>query len=266
MKHYPQLTQEQRYQIYAMNKAGFTQKAISIEGGVHCCTISRELRRNSGLRGYRAKRAHEFALLRRNKAVARILPDHWQEIERRLKDYWSREQIAWRLYEEQGYLISHEWIYQHIYRDKRQGGDLYRYLRCQKRRKKRYGSHERRGQIPNQTMMDDRPQGVEARSRRGDWEGDTIVGKGHRGVLVSLVERMSRYTVLGHAKAKRKDLVADEGISRMRSYQDRCETITYDNGREFTDHGKMAESLGAGIYFAPPMPRGNVEPTKIRMV
>ena len=252
MRHYTQLTQDQRYQIYAMNKAGFTQKAISIEVGVHPSTISRELRRNTGLRGYRPKQAHSLALSRRNKAISRILASHWDEVDRLIKAYWSPEQIAWRLYEEQGYRISHEWIYQHIYRDKRQGGHLYRYLRCQKQRKKRYGSHERRGRIPDQVMIDARPGVVEARLRLGDWEGDTLIGKDHQGVLVSLVERKSRYTVLGQAKAKRKDRVADEVIRCMEPYAADCLTMTYDNGREFTDHGRISQALNAEIYFAHP--------------
>lgn len=95
------------------------------------------------------------------------------------------------MYNEQGYHISHEWIYQYVYRDKRNGGELYCCLRCQKQRKKRYGCHERRGKIPNQTMIDDRPKIVESRSRIGDWEGDTVVSKDHQGVLVTLVERKS---------------------------------------------------------------------------
>ncbi|MGB5706916.1 MAG: IS30 family transposase [Arenicellales bacterium] len=252
MNHYTQLTHEQRYQIYAMNKAGFMQKSIALEIGVHPSTISRELRRNAGLRSYRPAQAHRLALSRRDKGSPRILASHWQEIERLLREYWSPEQIAWRLYDEQGYRISHEWIYQYVYRDKHQGGQLYRYLRCQKQRKKRYGSHERRGQIPNQTMIDDRPEVVEGRSRLGDWEGDTIVGKGHQGVLISLVERKSRYTVLGHARAKRKDLVATEIIGKMKRHRHHCKTITYDNGREFTDHQRMAKALDTDIYFAHP--------------
>jgi len=99
MKYYTQLTQDQRYQIYAMNKVGMTQKETAVEVGVHRSTISRELRRNTGLRGYRPQQAHIRALSRRDKAVPRIVSSHWQEIERLLRDYWSPEQIAWRLYE-----------------------------------------------------------------------------------------------------------------------------------------------------------------------
>lgn len=252
MNHYTQLTQEQRYHIYAMKKAGNTQIEIATELNVHKSTVSRELKRNSGLRSYCPEHAHSLALSRRNKGVARILSSHWKEVERLLKAYWSPEQIARRLYAEQGYTISHEWIYQYIYRDKRQGGTLYHFLRCQKQRRKRYGSYERRGRIPNQTMIDARPAIVEDRSRLGDWEGDTIVGKGHQGVLVTLVERKSRFTVIGHAPAKRKDLVADEVIRMMRCYKNQCQSMTFDNGREFTDHVQMAEVLGTDIYFAHP--------------
>jgi IS30 family transposase len=126
--------------------------------GVHKSTVSRELRRNKGLKGYRPKQANHLAIVRQlNKLVPRIREGHWLEIERLLKLYRSPEQIAWRLYEEQRYMISHEWIYQYIYKDQQQGGKLYRYLRCQKKRKKRYGSNDRRVQIPNQRMIDERP-------------------------------------------------------------------------------------------------------------
>ena len=252
MKHYTQLTQEQRYQISALNKAGHLQKDIAREVGVHKSTISRELKRNTGLRGYRPRQAHLLALSRRDKAVCRILPSHWQEIGRLIRAYWSPEQIAWRLYEEQGYQISHEWIYHHVYEDKRLGGQLYRYLRCQKQRKKRYGTYDRRGKIQNQTMIDDRPGCVASRSRIGDWEGDTIVGKGHQGVLVSLVERKSRYTLLGHSSTKAKAPVADEVIGCLKGHERHCLTITYDNGQEFSDHERMARELDADIYFAHP--------------
>jgi len=252
MSHYTQLTQAQRYQIHAMKKAGFTQAAIATEVGVNTSTISRELKRNSGHRGYRPHQVHQLALSRRDKSRVRIQRDHWEEIERLLQGYWSPEQIAWRLYQEQGYRISHEWIYQYLYRDKRRGGQLYRYLRCQKQRRKRYGAYDRRGKIPHQTMIDVRPAIVQTRSRIGDWEGDTIIGKGHQGCLISLVERKSRFTILGHARSKSKEWVADEVLRCMTDYRHQCHTITYDNGREFTDHARMATGLKTAIYFAHP--------------
>ena len=252
MNHYTQLTQEQRYQIYAMLRAGMTQTDIAQEIGTHKSTVSRELHRNTGLRGYRPHQAHDFATTRKDNNQPRILFSHWTEICRLLKQYWSPEQISWRLYQEQGFRVSHEWIYRYIYQDKQAGGQLFRYLRCQKQRKKRYGSHQRRGSIPNQTMIDERPAHVENRSEIGHWEGDTLIGKGHQGVLVSVVERKSRYTVLGQAKRKTKELVANEVVRRMEPYQDRCQTLTVDNGKEFTDHHQMSSGLQADIYFAHP--------------
>ena len=101
-------------------------------------------------------------------------------------------------------------------------------------------------------MIDERPSVVDRRNRISDWEGDTIVGKGHQGVLISLNERKSRYTLLGHSRYKSKYLVADEVIKRLSGYKDRVKTITYDNGREFTDHDRMAEALSMTVYYAHP--------------
>ena len=100
---------------------------------------------------------------------------------------WSPEQLS--VGSSQGACMSHEYIYQYIYADKRSGGELYRHLRCQKKRRKRYGSYDRRGRIANQVSIDERPEIVEERSRVGDWEGDCVIGKNHKGALVTLVER-----------------------------------------------------------------------------
>ncbi len=166
VRHYTQLTQIQRYQIKSLNKARCSQVYIATEIGVDKSTVSRELKRNTGLKGYRPLQAHRLALSRRqDKSRPRIRDSHWDEIERLLRQHWSPEQIAWRLYDKQMYLIGHEWMYQYVYRDKKQGGDLYKYLRCQKQRRKRYGKNDRRGKIPNQRMIDERPAVVDRRNR-----------------------------------------------------------------------------------------------------
>jgi len=92
---------------------------------------------------------------------------------------------------ELGYTVSHEWIYQYILRDKQTGGDLYRHLRCRKKRKKRYVSKDRRRQLKNRVSIDQRSAVVEDRSRIGDWEADTVIGKVHQQALVTLTERKS---------------------------------------------------------------------------
>ena len=192
MQSYAQLTQVQRYQIYALMKAG--QKHIQIARliGVHKSTISRELRRNRGGRGYRPKQAHWLALSRRNKAKRRITPMRWQQVEQLIRQDWSPEQISGWLARHGEFRISHEWIYQHILADKQRGGTLYRHLRCQKKRRKRYGSYDRRGRLPDRVGIEQRPAIVARRQRLGDWEVDTVLGKGRRHALVTLTERRSR--------------------------------------------------------------------------
>jgi transposase, IS30 family len=92
--------------------------------------------------------------------------------------------------------ISHEAIYQHVYANKREGGDLCRNLRSQKPRRKRYASgQDRRGVIKNRVSIDERPEIVDQKMRIGDWEGDAVIGKNHRGGLVTLAERKSRYVI-----------------------------------------------------------------------
>ena len=250
---YTQLTQEERYQIYALKKAGHIQAEIAEIVGRDPGTISRELRRNRGLKGYRPQQAHNLALLRRyDKAHTRIGSKVWQLVEALIRDEWSPEQVVGRVEMEQGVSISHEWIYQYVYADQRSGGELYRFLRCQKVRRKRYGSYSRRGCIPNQVSIDERPAIVDARQRLGDWEGDTVIGKGHRGALVTLVERKSLYTVIRAVLHKTAEAVRDAVVDGLTPYIDWVHTITYDNGREFTDHEGMASDLDARIYFAHP--------------
>jgi IS30 family transposase len=253
MRGYTQLTQEERYQIYILKKAEYSQAEIAGLLERDKSTISRELHRNRGLKGYRPRQAHSLALLRRNrKARLRIGSKVWQLVEALIRDEWSPEQVVGRVEMEQGVSISHEWIYQYVYADKRSGGELYRFLRCQKVRRKRYGVYSRRGCIPNQVSIDERPAIVDNRQRFGDWEGDTVIGKGHRGALVTLVERKSLYTVIQSVLHKTAEAVRDAVADGLTPYIDRVHTITYDNGREFTDHEGMASDLDARIYFAHP--------------
>ena len=168
MSGYTQLTQGQRYQVEALYKAGHNQTMIANVLTVHKSTISRELRRNRGLRGYRPKQAHEKAMQRRHEKLKTHIPlTTWAVVNALIKQDWSPEQISIRLLMEQDISISHEWIYLHIYQDKRQGGDLHKHLRCQKKRRKRYGKQDRRGRIPNRISIDERPAIVANKSRIG---------------------------------------------------------------------------------------------------
>lgn len=112
---YTQLTQEQRYQIYACMKADWSQLEIAAEIGVHPSTISREVKRNQGGRGYRPKQAQQSAEERKLKHVAtRIEPQTWALVERQLRQDWSPEQVSGWLLRERHVEVSDKRIYQHI--------------------------------------------------------------------------------------------------------------------------------------------------------
>jgi IS30 family transposase len=252
MRNYTQLTQEQRYQIYALMKAGHTQSETANLIDVHKTTISRELKRNRGLRGYRPKQAHQFALSRRKKFKYRIEASTWTLVEILIRQEWSPEQISGWLKKNCDFQISHEWIYQHILKDKLVGGDLYRHLRCQKKRRKRYGRNDRRGKLKNRVSIDERPGIVDTRQRLGDWEVDTIIGKGHRQAIVSLTERKSRLALLRKVERKTAQAVSDAVIELLETLPVQTHTITADNGKEFADHERIARDLCAKVFFAHP--------------
>jgi len=248
---YTQLTREQRYQIYALKKADHSQTEMAAIIGCHKSTISRELKRNGGQRGYRPKQADELAHSRKLPAHrSRIQSATWAVIESLLLQQWSPQQISGRLTLEQQESVSHERIYQHIYTNKRAGGQLYRNLRCQKTRRKRYGQRDRRGQLPERRSIDERPKIVDTKQRFGDWEADTILGQNHQQAIVSLVERKSKLTRLGRVERNTAEAVGREVTAQLESLT--VKTITSDNRREFAHHKSIAQQLGADFYFAHP--------------
>jgi IS30 family transposase len=250
---YRQLAREQRYQIYALMKAGQNQSQIAVVVGCHKSTISRELRRNCGQKGYRPYQADELAFDRQCDAYrSRIAPQTWQQVELLLRQEWSPEQIAGRLKLEQQPTVSHECIYLYVYADKRRGGTLHRHLRSQKKQRKRYSGYIRRGQIPNRTSIDKRPQIVASKSRFGDWEADTIVGARHKGGILSVVERKSKLTRLRKLATKGAAEMKDNAIVLLAPLAARVHTITVDNGKEFCEHELIAAGLQARLYFAHP--------------
>jgi transposase, IS30 family len=254
MKSYQQLTQDLRYQIHAFLKAGFSQSHIARQLGVDRSTIWREVNRNRGQRGYRPKQAQQLADARRQaKANAtRISTETWQQVEAGLRQDWSPEQVSGTLKAQGQVAPSHERIYQYVYADKRQGGDLHQHLRCQKKRRKRYGKYDRRGQLPNRKSIDQRPAIVTTRERLGDWEVDTIIGKNHQQAIVSMVERQSRLTLLAKVERNTEAAVEQAMVEKLKPLADWVHTITSDNGREFAAHEAIAEALKADFYFAHP--------------
>jgi transposase, IS30 family len=179
LKDYHQLTQATRYQIEILLKAGKNQKDIAGLVSVSPSTICRELKRNTGKPGYRPKQAQRKAETRRKRAVKplKMTLAVIALIQAKLSINWSPEQISGWLKVEQDLIISHERIYQHIWADKLNGGTLYQHLRHSGKRRKQYGSKDKRGQIRNRVSIDDRPVIVSEKTRLGDWEIDTVIGK-----------------------------------------------------------------------------------------
>ena len=241
---YTHLTREERYQIYALKKAGHTQVEIAGVLERNASTISRELARNRGGRGYRPRQAHDLALERRAINARQIDDDTWQFVQARLMEQWSPDQIS------QHAAISIETVYQRVYADKGMGGSLWKQLRCQKQRRKRYGKTDRRGIIPNRQSIEQRPAIVETRSRIGDWEADTIIGKNHKQAIVSLVERKTGFTLIRKVERNTAQAVSDAMTNLLSPHRRRVRTITSDNGREFAGHEAISKKLKADFYFA----------------
>ena len=161
--------------------------------------------------------------------------------------------VRGRMRLEGGARVSSETIYRFVWRDKRKGGDLHTHLRhSSKKRRKRYGKNDFRGRIPDRVDISERPDIVDARARFGDWEGDTVVGAGHRGGLVTLAERRSRLLLAAPIPRKTKAETA-EALCRVTNGLDSIiDTITYDNGREFSDYAAVSGATGSDAYFARP--------------
>ena len=243
---YTHLTREERYQIYALKKAGHLQSEIATVLERSPSTISRELARNHGGRGYRPKQAHSKSVERRAMNARTIDDATWQFARARLQEQWSPDQIS------QHAEISIETVYQRVYADKRAGGLLWQQLRCQKQRRKRYGKTDRRGMMPNRRSIEDRPAIVETRSRIGDWEADTVIGKSHRQAIVSIVERKSGFTLIRKVERKTAHAVSQAMVGLLKPYLHKVHTITSDNGKEFAGHEEIANKLKADFYFAHP--------------
>lgn len=249
---YTHLASEERYHISALHKTKTSLSEIARIIGRNKSTISREIKRNTGKRGYRYKQAGEFAQSRKRKGNQQITTFGFAYISHLIEQDWSPEQINGRL-KLMGWIDvpSVERIYLFIYADKENGGNLHAHLRCQKKRRKRYGSgQQRRGQIVDRRDIDERPCIVDERIRFGDFEGDTVVGHKHKGVLLTFADRMTRLSIIRPHRNRKSSLIATSSIDALKDHE--VQTITFDNGKEFAKHHLVAEALNADIYFAKP--------------
>jgi len=253
---YKQLTLEKRYQITALIKAGFNQKSIAIELSVHPSTISRELRRNNDLvRGYNAELAQiKSAKVEMQKKKRYSLTKSIEKyIRAKLKQDWSPEQISGRMKSDTGVSVVHETIYRYIYANKKNGGKLYTYLRHKnKKYHHRSNDYKARGTIIDRIMIDKRPKIVEKKNRIGDLEIDTVIGKNHKGALVTVVDRKSKFVLIKNVPSKEAQVVTDALIEMIQPIKAITHTITSDNGKEFAYHKQVSAALDTDFYFANP--------------
>lgn len=249
MKH---LTLKERYQIVAFSESGLSKSEISRRIRKHKTTICRELTRNKSPSGYDPEIAERKAVKRKKSAHKKKKFD-WKMIkmiEEKLKENWSPEQISGYCKKHGIDMVSHERIYQYVWQDKNNGGELYKRLRHANKRRKRYGSKETRGQIKDRVSIDERPEIVDQKIRFGDWEGDTIVGSNHKGYALTLVERKTKMTIIAKLNNKSAETTENEVVKQLYPIRNLCHTITFDNGKEFARHKEIARKLGVKIYFA----------------
>lgn len=223
--------------------------------GVSPSTLYRERCRNQCPDGrYRVEKADRRARSRQriSRRNGRLKPWHIALIRRLLMAYWSPEQISHGLRHRGVKMVCHETIYRFIREDRLSGGDLWTYLRCShKKRRKRHGTYDSRGRLAGKTMIDARPESVNSRLDFGHWEGDTVVGRGASCIL-TLVERKSRLTLIGVLRNRTIEEVNRVALQLLRPLRHAVKTITFDNGTEFHGYKELEASLDIKVYFAHP--------------
>jgi len=252
---FKQLSAEERHYIEISLKKGLSQTKIANALDRNQSTISREIIRNTGQKGYRNKQANNLAQERHKTKPKKIkLTDEIKAIiDTHIEDDWSPEQVVGRLKKEAVIELHHETVYKYILANKKQGGTLYKHLRHQKKTyRKRYGSGHNRTGIVNRVDIDERPEVVNLRERVGDWEADTIIGKNHKGAIVTLDERKSKLRLAFPLSSKKAQPVFEAIVLLLEPIKEVVKTITFDNGKEFTLHEKIAQSLACAAYFAKP--------------
>jgi IS30 family transposase len=257
------LSLDERVEIRVKLEAGWSFRKIAEQLGRPASTISREVNANGGREVYAPMAAHRRAYdqarrpkptkLAGNKALRdRVIAD--------LERLWSPEQIAERLRaafpDEPEMWVSHETIYQSLYVQGR--GELRRELaaclRTGRATRKARGRVERRGQIPDMVMISERPAEAEDRAVPGHWEGDLILGKNGRSAIGTLVERSTRFVMLLHLPEGRSaEQVRDAMAAKIAELPETLRrSITWDQGREMSQHAAFSVATGVPVYFCDP--------------
>jgi IS30 family transposase len=254
---YKRVTEEERRLIYRWRQDNESVREMGRRLGRAASSISREVERNTGGRSYRPKQAHEKAQERAMRPGPRSFTEEVRaDAESRLREGWTPEIISERARLDGRASVCKETIYKYIYADAKAGGDLWEKLpRARRKRHRRCPRHDGRGRgkIPNQRMIDTRPAEVETRASVGHWEGDLINGAHTTGNLVTLVERNTRFTLVGRTDTKEAMEVTLDicGLFAEMHPASRL-SLTLDNGKEFAHHEEIARKTDMDVFFAMP--------------
>ena len=259
MKHYQHLGNEERFYIWQALREGNTQQQIAEALGRPPSTVSRELKRNTYAQChvYTYHWAKQIVRYRKQDAkrhkARKLTEESARLITQLVRQYLSPEQVSGYLKQHHALSLSHETIYRFIYSDVTRKAELKPFLRQGGRsRRKRYGSGARASCIPNRISITERPHEVEQKERLGDWECDTVIGQDRKSVLVTVVDRVSLYTVCSRVLSRSAHVVSQAIIRLLRPFKERVKTLTFDNGSEFVKHDRIARALEATTYFAHP--------------
>lgn len=253
---YHRLSTEERYEIAAMRRQGLLVAEMAKHLGRHRSTLYREVKRNQSVHDgcYRPTHAVEKASGRQRRSRRNWLygPAEFEPIETLISKGFSPEQIVGRRKLEGQPVMSHETIYRWIWTDQRCGGTLWRHLRgARKRRRKRYGRYDSRGRLAGKKLIEQRPAVVASRGRIGDWEMDTVHGRG-KACVVTVVERKTGLVRIGPIQRATKELTLARTVKLLWAERDRVKTITADNGTEFHNYRDLENILDTQVYFATP--------------
>ena len=252
---YHQLTSGERYMLQALRLQGLNNAQIARALGRHRSTIGRELKRNCYWKRYQPEEADQAARARRSKSRRR-----WYFTSRELqvaisliRQQWSPRQVSGWLRRHRVLNISHQTLYRYIWYNQWAGGDLWQHLRqAQKRRRKRYGAADSRGVMAGKRHISERPLSAENRSRIGHWEIDTVIGSDDQHCIVTLVERKTKYTLIGKLKRRNTTETNRRLIQLIKREQRPFKTITSDNGTEFHQYRDVEKATGIPFYFCNP--------------
>lgn len=250
------LTSVQRYNIQVLLQEKTAIKRIAELLNVHQSTIYREIKRNKAPRGqYKAPRAIMLTDERKERfrRKRKLTPSMEKFIREKIsQEQWSPQQIVGYCRINDIEMVSHQRIYQLIYEDKKAGGILWKSTRHKLKHRKRPISGKQVN-IKNKVSIEQRPAVVDEKSRYGDWEIDTIVGKDQKGAIVTITERKSGFLLMKKLPFGKQAIPLAKTVTNLLgAYKNETHTITSDNGAEFAAHEMIAKSLKIDFYFAHP--------------